>query len=290
MPGEEDRLEEIEKRLQSLRNRKAELEDRKKRWKSERDCLNESARILREDAFGHRDRRNKVNQRVAKFRQDIRSLHDELWVKHRRLAEIDDELKRSIRSLRPKREVEERLRHIEWKINTTPTLDMIDREKVLLDETRSLMNTLDVYEELRELEEQQLKNVAVIKAIELRIQIHKEELSRLQEDSDEHHKQMGLCFDKADKEHKKANEVHMNFLETLQAIKEVNEKIRGLVEEADRIGKGLREADLRRVEDREKSVDARRRKLIAEAKYKMEVGKRLSLNEMKLLYSEEDEE
>jgi phosphoserine phosphatase len=290
MPGEEDRFEEIEKRLQSLRNREAELDDRMKRWKSERDRLNESARMLREDAFGHRDKRDQVNKMAAKFRQDIRFLHDELCAKHSRLDEVNDERKRSIRSLPPKREVEERLRHIEWKINTTPTVDMMDREKELLDETRSLMNTLDAYEELQELEEQQLKNVADIKAIELRIQEHKEELSRLQEDSDEHHRQMILLFEKADKERKRANEVHMNFLETLQALKEVNEKIRELVEEADRIGKGLREAELRRVEEREKRVDARRRQLIAEARHKMEVGKRLSLNEMKLLYSEEDEE
>lgn len=290
MPNEEEKLEEIEKMLQSLRKRKAELDDRTKRLKSDRDHINESARMLRKDAFGHRERRDQVNQRAVRFRQDIRSLRDELREKDGMLAEVDDERRRAIRSLPPRREVEKRLRYIDWKINTTPTVDMIDREKAFLDETRSLLNTLDAHEELRELEEQQLKNVADIKAIELKIQEHKEELSRLQEDSDEHHKHMILLFEKADKERKRANEAHMNLLETLQELKEVNEKIHGLVEEAYRIGNELREADMRMVEEREKKLDTRRRQLIAEARNKMEAGKRLSINEMKLLYSEEDEE
>jgi phosphoserine phosphatase len=290
MPGEENRLEEIEKRVQSLRNRKAEFDDRTKRWKSERDHLNESARILREDALAHRNERDQVNRKAAKFRLDIRSLQDELWAKRGRLAEVDEEHKSAIRSLPPRREVEERLRRIDWKINITPTVDMIDKEKALFDETRCLMNTLDAHEELRELEEQHLKNVADIKAIELRIQEHRDELSRLQEKSDEHHKRMILLFEKADKERKRANEAHTNFLETLPAIKEVNDKIRGLMEEANSIGKALREAEVRKVEERDKKVEARRMQLIEEARHKMEAGKRLSLNEMKLLYSEEDEE
>jgi len=288
MPGEESRLEEIEEELEALRRRRAEFDGETERWKGERDRLNESARTLREEALRHREERDRTNRRAAALRLEIKSLRNELEAKRERLAEAEDELESKLRSLPPRREIEERLRRIDWEITTTPTADMIDREGALLEEARGLRSTLDAHARLRSSEEERLKTVAELKAIELRIRESREELSRLREEGDEHHERMILLLEKADEERGRADEAHTRFLERLSALKEVDEEIKGLAEEAGRVQEGLRRVERQKTEEKEKKVEVRRRELIAEARRKLDTGERLSLDEMKLLYSKEE--
>ena len=289
MSGDEERLAELEDRADTLRRRRAELNSEAERWKNERDRLNESVRTLRGEALKHREERDEANRRVAEIKKRIESLRDVLTEKRRRLVEVDARLGEVRRSLPPKQDLKERLSSIEWEMMTTPTADILDREEELLAEAKGLRRTLAAHEELEAQEDEKLRVLADIKATELEIRGCWDEMKRLHEKSSTDHEKMILLHRRAEEERGRADDAHFKFLEHLSAIRGVDTELDKVMGEARIIRKRLRELEQRSAAEREQKIEARRRELVMEAKRKLEAGEKLSLDEIKLLYGEEEE-
>lgn len=288
--GNEDRLIEVDERIMELRRRRAELDRDVERWKQERNRINIGVMELRAEGFKHKEKRNIANKSVSEIKNRIELLRKELTEKRRRLAETEAELKKNREKLIPRRKAEDRLKHIEWEIMTTPTADIMEKERGLLEEARILGNNIAAHRKLETREDDMLKELANIKAIELKIQNSLNEVSTLRESSSENHEKMIFHYKKADEEQKKADDAHSNFLEKLSAIRVIDEELNSAIKESRRLRELFRESEFQVMVEREHEIESRKKELITEARRKLDAGKKLSLNELKLIYQEKEDD
>lgn len=172
---------------------------------------------------------------------------------------------------------------------TTPTAEMLEREEVLVEEARELRERLAAHEELDALEDERVEALSDIKALELAIRRCVEEMTRMREASAADHAAMILLYRRADEERKRADEAHERFLERLSAVRAIDGEIREATGEIRGLRRSLREAERQAAGERERMREERRRELTAEARRKLEAGERLTLDELKLLYGEEED-
>jgi uncharacterized coiled-coil DUF342 family protein len=288
MSDEEERLAELDEVENALRSRKAELERTLKRWADERDKLNESVRALRIEAQKHRDMRDQVNQRSSKLRQCLDGLLGELSRKHDERLEVESVLEEERGKLPTKKRVEEQLKRIEWKVMTTPTADMLVEEESLLKEAGDLRLKLAAHEELDKREDEKLHLLADIKAVDLKIKRHRNEISKLIEDSKINHEKMIILHSKADGEREQADSAHKKFLEHLSALRTVDADLKKLMMEKKKLSERLREQKQKTEAERERDTKNKMREMQLDAKRKLESGKKISLEEYKLLYGNEN--
>jgi len=290
MSGDEERLAELDERAEALKRRRTALDAEVERWKRERDRLNESARGLRAAAVKHREERDRANEGVSEIKRGMEALRRELYERRGRLAEIDAELGEGRRRLQPRRDVEERLRRIEWEMMTTPTAEMMEREEALVEKAGELRRSLDAHKELDGREDERLRVLADIKATELAIRGCRDEITRLHEASEANHEEMILLYGKVDEERGRADDAHARFLERLSAVRAVDDELREVVGEARRLRGRLRESERLEAAERDRETERRKEELLTEARRKLDAGERLSLDELRLLYGEEEDE
>jgi len=287
---DEERLVELEEKVAALRRRRAELNREVQRWKGERERFNDSARTLRMEALKHREERDQANQKMAEIKHRVESLRNEIAEKRRGVAELDARLRKGRRHLPPRQDAEERLRRIEWEMMTTPTTDILEREEALIGEARGLREALAAHSELEAREDERLVMLAEVKATELEIRNCRDELSSLHETSEVNHEKMILLYTRADEEQRHGDKAHSKFMEYLSEVRAVDEELSDVIGEARRLRESLRESERRVADEREREIEARKRELLLEVKRKLEAGERLSLDELKLLYEEEEGE
>jgi len=287
---DEDRLAELEEKIAALRMRKADLNREVERWKADRDRFNELARQVRMEANSFRDERDRSNQRIADIRNRMEYLQSNIAEKRNRLTEFDASLDRERRKLPLKQDVEERLSRIEWEMMTTPTIDILEREKGLMEEAKTLKEELALHEELEDREDEMLVLQAEIKAAELEMRDLRDDISRMRETSKLNHERMILLHRKADEERARGDEAHSKFLDSLSEVRSVDEELGATVEEARGLRERLREVERALADEKERELEMRKKVLLGELKRKLDAGEKLSLDELKLLYSDDEDE
>lgn len=286
--SDEERLAELETAAAFLFEKRDGLNKEAEHRREERDRLNESVRSLRANATEERDRRDELNRRVAEIKKRMGGLRQELGAKREELARLDvgDERRR----LPPRGRLEEELRRIEWELSTTPTLEMLDREARLSERAGEIRRALKEHERLDAEDDRRLVSLAGSKAVEVEIRRSREEMQQLQEASQGYHERMLQLHRQADEEKEKADEAHAAFLDSVSALKEVNAELDGVLGEAREIRGRLRRAERSVAVRRAQEVEAMKRELKEEAQRKLDRGQKLSLDELKLLYGEDEEE
>lgn len=288
MSADEEKLAELENAATLLFERRDGLNREAERRREERDRLNESVRSLRAGATEERDERDELNRRVAEIKKRMEGLRQELGAKREELARLDGGDER--RRLPPRGKLEEELRRIEWELSTTPTLEMLDREARLSDRAGEIRRALEEHERLDAEEDRRLVSLAGSKAVEVEIRRGREEMRELHEASQGHHERMLQLHRQADEEKERADEAHAAFMESVSALKEVNTEIDGVLGEARGIRGRLRKAERSVAARRAQEIEAMKRELKEEAQRKLDRGEKLSLEELKLLYWEDEEE
>ncbi len=286
--SDEERLVELEAAVAFLFEKRDGLNREAERRREERDRLNESFRSVRANATEERDKRDELNRRVANIKKRMDGLRQELGAKREELARMDvgDERRRPP----PRSRLEEELRRIEWELSTTPTLEMLDREARLSERAGEIRRALDEHGRLDAEENRRLVSLAGSKAVEVEIRRGREEMRQLHEASQGHHERMLQLYRQADEEKERADEAHAAFLEIVSALKEVNAELDGILGEAREIRGRLRRAERSVAARRAQEVKAMKRELKEEAQRKLDRGEKLSLDELKLLYGEDEEE
>jgi len=288
LSADEERLAELETAVALLFEKRDGLNREAERRREERDRLNESVRSLRANATEERDKRDELNRRVAEIKKRMEGLRQELRAKREELARLDGGDER--RRLQPRGSLEEELRRIEWELSTTPTLEMLDREARLSERAGEIRRALEEHERLDAEEDRRLMSLAGSKAVEVEIRRGREEMRELHEASQGHHERMLQLHRQADKEKERADEAHVAFMESVSALKEVNAELDGVLGEAREIRERLRRAERSVAARRAQEIEAMKRELKEEAQRKLDRGEKLSLEELKLLYGEDEEE
>lgn len=284
MAAEEESLEAM---ASSLFEKRGELNGEANRWKDERDRLNEAVKGLHAQAKAEREERDRVNREVAELKERLQGLRRKLEAKRGRVEDIDVELEESRRGLRPRQRVEEDLFQVEWELTTTPTLEVRERESELVERAGRLRRELEEHDRLDARDDAYLISLADSKAVEMEIRDIRSQMRELHEESQKHHERMLGLYRKADEERKRADEAHERFLGVLASIREVNVELDEVMGELGEHRKIQREAERRHALLRERSLEEKKKELVAEARRKLEAGEKLTLEEMKLIYGEE---
>lgn len=288
----EERIDELEKRATELRRRRSEIQELVNRWKAERDRLNESSRAIRDEAAKHREERDRMNERVAELKDRLQTFLRGLEEKRRVLEDVQEDLRRDKKELPPRKRVESAFRRVEWEVMTTPTREMLEKEDELIELAKGLKRTLEEFDEVERREDASIGMMAETKAKELEIRKIREEMRALSEKSQENHEAMITLYEKVEKEKRKADDAHANFVESLKEVEAVNDELDGVMLEMNALRSGLRVAELKEREERRKGLKTVLDGMRLEAQRKLEAGEKLTFEEMRLIYGEvgEDEE
>ncbi len=290
MSVDENKLDELEAQAAELRNTRNTLFEQIKKLREERDRHNKSARAAREQAQKHRDERDRINAKVQEIKQNLGPLFDDLAAKNQTLAEADRAIREEYRGLPSKKKVQEDLRLIEWEVMTTPTKEMLGREDELIQRASNLRRTLEDFKGVEVIQGKKVDYLADKKSKEVEINALRDEINKLAEQSQEHHERMILFYEEADNEKKKADEVHSSYVEKIRQVDAIKEDLNFIMPEISAIRDGLKASDLKITELRKMNTQQRAEALKQAALRKMENGEKLSFEDLRLIYGDEDEE
>lgn len=296
MSGNDLKLEQLETMASDLRRKRSELFEHVNRWRDERDRINESARKIRDEAIKHKEERDKINALVAEVKNKLQPLYDQLDVKRKKLAGIEQEVQQGYREMPKKRRVERDLNTVEWEVMTTPTRELLDRERELelVERANSLRRRLSTFKKPPKRTEATMEATAEAKATEMNIRQIRDEMNTLREESQKHHESMLLLHRKADEEREKANQSHAKFVEYLGEVKKAEQEFDGINLQVHGIRDGLRAGDIKVERDKMVRVNARVAALRQEAQRKMAAGEKLSFDDLQFIYGgkgdDDDEE
>jgi uncharacterized coiled-coil DUF342 family protein len=289
MSSEDEKLEKLETQAAMLKNSRNELYKTLNIKKGERDRLNDSARELREEAKKHRDQRNEINEKVQNIKIKLEFHFEKLEKKLGKLNQFSEEIQTEIRSKPRKSKIKDDLRRIEWEIMTTPTIYLKEKEDELISRANRLRKALGELNILEKQEDKKIDILADVKVTEIEIREIRNQINNLSKQSQEHHEKMISLFEQADKEREKANEIHKRYIENVEKINIINKKLDTIMPQIKALRKGLKIQDLRALEERKISIQSQLEVKRQESLRKLEKGEKLSFEELRLIYGEEEE-
>ncbi|MCJ7731653.1 hypothetical protein MUP51_04995 [Candidatus Bathyarchaeota archaeon] len=290
MSVDENKLDELEAQAAELRNTRNTLFEQIKKLKEERDRLNKTAKAARDQAQKHRKERDRINAKIQEIKQTLGPLFDELAEKNNALAETDRAIREEYRGLPSKNKVQEDLKRIEWEVMTTPTREMLGREDELIQRSASLRRTLEEFKGIENKQGKKQDYIAEKRVTETEINALRDEINKLAEQSQEHHERMIVFFEQADKDKKRADEIHGNYVEKIKQVEAIKEDLNLILPEVNAIRDGLKASDLKISELRKMNTQQRAEAMKQSALRKMENGDKLSFEDLRLIYGEEDNE
>ena len=286
----DDKLTELERKITSLRSRLEELEVEANKWKAERDRLNELVKGIRAESAKHREDRDSSNGKIAEIKDKIDALRERVRERRTRLQVEGANLLDKRGRLPHRRKMAERLSRIEWEMMTTPTVQMLNKEKELINEAKGLEEGLIAHEKLDKKENGELAMYADVMALEMNLRDYRNEIDRIRAMSNDSHEKMIILRQKVVEEKKRADEAHAKFKERLEAKKVILSELKENDKRARELRSTLGELDRSKTLKISKALEERKKELQAEAKHKLDSGKKLSLEELKLIYEFEEEE
>jgi uncharacterized coiled-coil DUF342 family protein len=290
MAIDENKLDELEAQAAELRNTRNTLFEQIKKIKEERDHLNKSSRAARDQAQKHRKERDRINAKVQEIKKNLGPLFMELDEKNQALAEADKAIRKEYRGLPNKKRIQEDLKRIEWEVMTTPTQEMLGREDELITRAANLRRSLEEFRDVEHKQDKKMDYIADKKATEAEINAMRDEINQLAEQSQEHHERMILFYEQADKEKQKADDAHNRYVEKIKEVESIKEDLNLILPEINALRDGLKASDLKIEELRKMNTQQRAEAMKQAALKKMENGEKLTFEDLKLIYGEEDEE
>jgi uncharacterized coiled-coil DUF342 family protein len=290
MAVDEKKIDELEAQATELRNTRNDIFNQINKIREERDRLNKTAKASREQAQKKRVERDRINARVQEIKQSLGQLFEDLKEKNQALAETDIAIRKEYRGLPNKKKIQNDLKSIEWEIMTTPTQEMLGREDEIIASAARLHKSLEEFKDVEQKQEKKRDYLGDKKATELEINTMRDEINKLAEKSQEHHKQMILFYEQADKEKKRADEAHARYVEKIKEVEAIKEDLNIIMPEINALRDGLKASDRKIAELRKMNTQQRAEAMKQEALKKMENGEKLSFEDLKLIYDEDEEE
>ncbi|MBI4813901.1 MAG: HAD-IB family phosphatase [Methanobacterium sp.] len=255
----------LEKTLKELTTQRDKLNDEAKVFRQERDELNSQIRGNLDNALKYRDERDQINQEVKKYKKLRDEAHQAYkkmeWTSGRREAvQIEDEIKRLEKTIE------------------TRVLD-IRKENELVKKVTDLRKKLQGMQEDEESRSEALKHKEVSET-------HHAKVVELSDQAQETHEKMLEYFRNIDEIRSQADAAHQKFIETREKANKVHDEVKATFGKIRKANKGMD-----RVKAKERSAeDEVVRKKNSEEKEKAEEiyrkfleGKKVSTEELLLL-------
>lgn len=288
MSSDELKLDALEIQATELRTTRNTLFDQIKKLKEERDRHNKSSRASREQAQKHRAERDRINAKIQEIKQKLGPLFDTLNEKNDALDEADRAIRAEYRGKPRKETVQKDLERIEWEVMTTPTTQMLGREDEMLQRASELKKTLESYKAIEEKQGKKQGVLADKRATQTKIGIMRDEINQLAEQSQEHHERMILFYEQTDKDRAKADEVHGRYVDKIKEVDLIKQDLNFIMPQVYAMRDGLKASDLKVAELRKMNAQQRADAMKKEAMDKMGRGEKLSFEDLRLIYGEED--
>lgn len=288
MSSDELKLDALEIQATELRTTRNTLFDQIKKLKEERDRHNKSSRTSREQAQKHRAERDRINAKIQEIKQKLGPLFDTLNEKNDALDEADRAIRAEYRGKPRKETVQKDLERIEWEVMTTPTTQMLGREDEMLQRASELKKALESYKAIEEKQGKKQGVLADKRATQTEIGIMRDEINQLAEQSQEHHERMILFYEQTDKDRAKADEVHGRYVDKIKEVDLIKQDLNFIMPQVYAMRDGLKASDLKVAELRKMNAQQRADAMKKEAMDKMGRGEKLSFEDLRLIYGEED--
>jgi uncharacterized coiled-coil DUF342 family protein len=287
MSEEELQLDQLEQEAEKLRKTRNELFRKISKYRDERDTLNESSKKLREQALVYKEERDKINLKIQMIKKNLNPLFQDLEKVRQKVNETEKALRTEYNSRPSKSKVKKDLQRTEWEIMTTPTREIMNREDQLIKKAIKLRKTLEEFNTLEKQKAQNRNLLAQEKATENEIASIRNEIQKLANHSQEHHQKMLELYNKADDEKEKADEMHKYYVRTIQEVEEIKIQINTILNQIKALKTEIKTKKVEGLETRRILLEQRIEQKREEALRKMENGEKLTFEDMKLIYGEE---
>ena len=255
----------LEKTLKELTTQRDKLNDEAKVFRQERDELNSQIRGNLDNALKYRDERDQINQEVKKYKKLRDEAHQAYkkmeWTSGRREAvQIEDEIKRLEKTIE------------------TRVLD-IRKENELVKKVTDLRKKLQGMQEDEESRSEALKFKEVSEA-------HHAKVVELSDQAQETHEKMLEYFRNIDDIRSQADAAHQKFIETREKANKVHEEVKATFGKIRKANKGM---DKVKAKERSAEDEIVRKKNSVEKEKAEEIyrkfleGKKVSTEELLLL-------
>ena len=288
LSNQDEKLLELEAKFEDIRSRLEELETDLEKLEKNRDMLNKSARDEKFKALKYREDRNRVNSQLSEFRERSKTIRSVIEEKELEIKRIEEELKEKREGVPSKKQLTGDLKRIEWEFMTTPTSEMLQREKELLEKAKMIRGKLSFHDELEEQENRRIILLAEVKALRLELKRNMDEREKLRKTSVHTHEKMVESLKETLELRKKADEMHKLFKERLRVKKTLLKEAKLLREQIQDLKTLLKERRKKARETQEAAIAEKKRQIVEETKKKLEAGKKLSFEEMKLIFEDKD--
>lgn len=271
--------------LQSLRRQKHSLDEETEQWAEKRDLVHKHIKDLRLEAAKTRDRRNVMNAKVKAqkiHRDERRNIIKEKTEEIKRL-------KKKLRLLYVKRSradinlIRKEKEDIEWKIQTSSL--SLQEEKPLVQRANQLDIELETHTQFIDTKNQIEKLRTQITTTNEKANLFHKNLEELANQSQELHKTMIENLNKAQNLRSEADKYHQEFLQNKQKSRILHQECIELEKRVEALKKCLAETERKRKKEQQEKV---RERLREEAVEKLGKGRKLSLDEFKLLAEDEE--
>ncbi|MEM1660439.1 MAG: hypothetical protein QXR17_04760 [Candidatus Bathyarchaeia archaeon] len=274
----------IEK-LSTLQERRKEVASEALALAERRNKLNEAFKCLKLEIKRLRESRNKLNLELQKLKEMRRTLVEERRLKIETLKTLRGEfdvLEKNLPSKSLKSLLDE-IRSIEWKIQTTP-MDLHE-ERQLIEKIGKLEAQVKIYRKINDLKGKIIEAEAEIKAIETKVASINGEIAEISNQSRIIHEKIINKIGEASNIKTEADRLHQLFIQ----LKEQEAKLRQEIAEI--------RSEIQRLKLEIKAEEDRKRKSIKEAMLeesakkaleKLKQGKKLTLEEFKVLLERQD--
>jgi len=276
----EQRIEELNHKLDSLKEELHKLNLEARPWAEKRDSIHEKIKVLRTKVADLKEKRDGLNKRV----QELKNLREQAKAdrseKHTQILKLKEKL-RSLEEKKPIRsvhDVESEIERLEWKIQTTSL--PVREEEMLIDQVRTLETQLLTYKKIRELKESLLELRAEEKALETKAKIHHEKLSELAKQSQGFHEEMTKILSQIHDLRGQADNAHQKYAEIKQQAQPLRQEREELLLQVNSLKQELRQAEEKKQLKRQREL---RKELVDKALEKLKRGEKLSWEEFKVL-------
>ena len=173
----------------------------------------------------------------------------------------------------------------------THTGDAWQRRRAYSREQPAYEGPLKSSKDVEQKQGKKMDYIADKKVTETEINALRDEINKLAEQSQEHHERMILFYEQADKDKKRADEVHGRYVEKIKQVEAIKEDLNLIMPEVNALRDGLKASDLKiSTSCRKMNTQQRAEAMKQSALRKMENGDKLSFEDLRLIYGDEDDE
>ncbi|KPV64589.1 MAG: hypothetical protein AOA65_0923 [Candidatus Bathyarchaeota archaeon BA1] len=280
MESLKQRIEGLSRELSPLKEERGNLTLEARRWAEKRNSIHEQIKGLRMETADLRRKRNALNERVRELKDLREQARAERKEKRAQVSKLREKMgnlmkKKPIQNMH---DIEEEIKSLEWKIQTTPLT--LKEDKRLVERVRSLETQLLIHKQIQKFTDSLIELQAEGEVLEIKAKYYHEELSELAEQSREFHERMIEALKQAHALQIEADNAHQKYIETKEKAQVHHQKYTELMHQIRSLKQEIRKSEEERQAKRQLEIS---KQLEEKALEKLRRGEKLTWEEFRVL-------